>query len=53
MTVALLQFGCSWTLIDELALFKAMQRTGAKKPLADIEIPEGILRSKRKRFSRR
>ena len=51
--IALLQFGRSSGLIDEAALFKALQRAAAEKPLGDREILEGIRRSKRARVPRR
>jgi Arc/MetJ-type ribon-helix-helix transcriptional regulator len=51
--IALLQFGRSSGLIDEGALFKALQRAAAEKPLADDAILAGIRRSKRARLPRR
>ena len=51
--IALLQFGRTSGLIDERALFKALQAAAAEKPLEDHEILEGIRRSKRARLPRR
>jgi len=51
--IALLQFGRTSGLVDEAALFKALQRAAAEKPMADDEILRGIRRSKRARLSRR
>jgi len=51
--IALLQFGRSAGLIDERALFKALQRSAAEKRLADGEILQGIRRAKRARVPRR
>ena len=51
--IALLQFGRSAGLVDEKALFKALQSAASEKPIGDKEILEGIRRSKRARLPRR
>lgn len=51
--IALLQFGRSSGLIDEAALFKALQRSVAERPLSDRQVLDGIRRAKRARVPRR
>lgn len=51
--IALLQFGRSAGLVDEVSLFGALQKSAAQSPLADREILEGIRRAKRARVPRR
>lgn len=47
--IALLQFARSSGMIDEKALFRALQRGAALKPLSDKELLDGIRRAKRAR----
>ncbi len=51
--IALLQFGRSSGLIDEVALFEALQRSAARKPLSDRKILDGIGRARGERGRRR
>ncbi len=44
--IALLQFGRSSGLLDEVALFKALQRSAATKPLSDRKVLDGMRRAK-------
>jgi hypothetical protein len=51
--IALLQFGRTSGLVDEAALFKALQRSLAEDPASDRAVLAGIRRAKRARVSRR
>lgn len=51
--IALLQFGRSAGLVDEKALFKALQKSASERPLSDKDVLEGIRRTKRARLPRR
>lgn len=51
--IALLQFGRSSGLVDERALFKALQGEAAQQPRADKAIIEGVRKVRRSRLPRR